>query len=176
MIRFATRNRLFYVALLCVSFLTGCATIVSKSSYPLMVSSHPGGAEIVITDKKGKDIFKGNTPATISLKAGAGFFSRAEYHVHFSMAGYQSKTVPVNFKLDGWYFGNFIFGSFIGLLIIDPASGAMWKIESSYLNETLFPLHQSAETEPGLLIYSIHDIPDSWKEHLVELDSDVASK
>ena len=120
-----------------VFLFSSCASIVSKSIYPVSISSNPIGARISITDKFGKEIYLGNTPATVRLKAGAGYFSRAEYQVKFSSPGYDDKIVPITFKLDGWYFGNLLLGGVLGMLIIDPATGAMWKIETEFLNETL---------------------------------------
>jgi len=108
-----------------VFLFSSCASIVSKSTYPLSINSSPSNAKVSITDKKGKEIYLGNTPATVKLKAGAGFFSKAEYQVKFSSPGYDDKIVPITFKLDGWYFGNLLLGGVLGMLIIDPATGAM---------------------------------------------------
>lgn len=66
-----------------IFLLSSCASIVSKSSYPLSINSTPSNATISITDKKGQEIFLGNTPAVVKLKAGSGFFSKAEYQVRF---------------------------------------------------------------------------------------------
>ena len=93
-----------------VFLFSSCASIVSKSTYPLSINSSPSNAKVSITDKKGKEIYLGNTPATVKLKAGAGFFSKAEYQVKFSSPGYDDKIVPITFKLDGWYFGNILIG------------------------------------------------------------------
>lgn len=30
--------------------------------------------------------------------------------------------------MNGWYIGNLLFGGIIGLLIVDPATGAMWTL------------------------------------------------
>jgi hypothetical protein len=147
--------------------LSGCASIVSKSVYPLSINSHPSNVAIMITDKKGKEIFRGNTPVTVVLNAGSGYFSRAEYQVKFSSPGFDEKIVPVTFKIDGWYFGNIFFGGLIGMLIIDPATGAMWKLDSEFLNITLNP--SIASTATGLKILDIHEIPQDWKAHLVKL-------
>lgn len=104
---------------------SNCATIVSKSSYPVSIQTNPAGAQVSITDKKGKEIYKGTSPSVVKLKAGAGFFSRAEYQVKLTTANHAEKVIPVTFKLNGWYFGNIIFGGLIGMLVVDPASGAM---------------------------------------------------
>jgi len=147
---------------------SNCASIVSKSSYPLSVNSSPSEANIVITDKKGLEIYSGTTPAVMKLDAGSGFFGKAQYQVKFSKEGYESKTVPVLFKLDGWYFGNILFGGIIGMLIVDPATGAMYKLDTEYLNETLTRSNSSVAVE-ALKVYSLDEIPDAWKSHLVEL-------
>lgn len=81
--------------------LIGCATLFGKSSYPVSVNSNPSGATISITDKKGKEVYRGASPATVSLKSGAGFFSRAEYQVKISAKGFAEQIVPLNFKLNG---------------------------------------------------------------------------
>jgi hypothetical protein len=147
---------------------SSCASIVSKSTYPLSINSTPSGAKISITDSKGTEIYLGNTPAVVKLKAGAGFFSRAEYQVKFSNPGYDDKIVPILFKIDGWYFGNILLGGVIGMLIVDPATGAMWKIETEFLNETLTP--STVSISPEMKILDINEIPENWKEHLVTLE------
>ena len=143
--------------------LSSCATIFTKSTYPLSINSNPT-AKISVTDKKGKEIYLGNTPAIVPLKAGAGFFSKAEYQVKFTAPGYAEKIIPVTFKIEGWYFGNILFGGIIGMLIVDPATGAMWKLENKFVNETLDPLTTST---PELKVYNINNIPEDWKSHLV---------
>ena len=151
-----------------VFLFSSCASIVSKSTYPLSINSSPSNAKVSITDKKGKEIYLGNTPATVKLKAGAGFFSKAEYQVKFSSPGYDDKIVPITFKLDGWYFGNLLLGGVLGMLIIDPATGAMWKIETEFLNETLSK--STASVDPEMKIMNINEIPENWKTHLVRVN------
>lgn len=155
-----------------IVFASSCASIVSKSSYPIMINSTPSEAKITITDRKGYEIYKGNTPASMKLDASYGFFSKAKYQVKFEKEGYDSKIVPIVFKLDGWYFGNLIFGGLIGFLIVDPATGAMYRLDTEFLNETLSQSSAKAESE-DLKIYMLDEIPHSWKEHLVVLSSEL---
>ncbi|WP_174263189.1 CsgG/HfaB family protein [Citrifermentans bemidjiense] len=35
--------------------------------------------------------------------------------------------------MNGWYWGNIVFGGVIGLLIVDPATGAMWKMDDTLM-------------------------------------------
>lgn len=157
--------------LLCVVlFASSCASIVSKSSYPIAINSNPSEANITITDKRGVQVFQGNTPANIKLNAGNGFFSKARYSVKFEKEGYESKTVPVYFKLDGWYFGNILFGGLIGILIVDPATGAMYKLDTEFLNETLAKSAISMTDQRKLNVHDVNSIPESWKANLVCID------
>ncbi len=118
---------------------TSCASIVSSGYNHLTVKSEPAGATIQVTNRSGIPVFSGQTPATFLLKSGAGFFESESYKVKLTMDGFAEKTVPVNCTLNGWYLGNIIFGGLIGMLIVDPATGAMYQLETSSIHETLTP-------------------------------------
>jgi hypothetical protein len=148
--------------------LSSCASILSKSSYPLTINSNPSNAKVSITDRKGMEIYLGNTPAVVKLKAGDGFFARAEYQVKLSSPGYDTKIIPITFKVDGWYFGNILIGGFLGMLIVDPATGAMWKMETEFLDETLSK--SGASNDPEIRVVDVNEIPDSWKTRLVKVN------
>jgi hypothetical protein len=157
--------KLKFLAISSILLLTACASIVSKSSWPISINSSPSEAKISIKDKKGIEIYTGNTPATLKLKSGAGFFSKARYQVTFEKVGYEKKIVPVEFKLNGWYFGNIILGGPLGLLIIDPVTGAMFQLETEFLNETLTKSVANVDTKE-LKLLDINKIPAEWKNHL----------
>ena len=114
---------------LCALLLTSCASILSKSTYPVTFDTNPSGAHLVIRDKNGGAMFDGNAPTTITLPASAGFFSGARYTVEATMPGYAAATGTLEAGLDGWYIGNILFGGLIGILIVDPATGAMFKLD-----------------------------------------------
>jgi hypothetical protein len=147
----------------------GCATIVSKTSYPVYIHTDPARATVTITNKKGKEVYRGASPATLKLNSGAGYFSKAEYQVTISSPGFEEKIVPINFKINGWYFGNLLIGGIIGLLIVDPATGAMWKIKDPVVDETLIKSDASAITMPTLKIINIDDVPGNMNMGLVKL-------
>ena len=148
---------------------SSCATIFGKSSYPVSINTSPTGATVSITDKKSKEVFKGTTPATVTLKSGAGYFSKAEYQVKLSSPGYADQIIPVNYKLNGWYFGNLLIGGVIGMLIVDPATGAMWKLDTPPINVTLAK-SSTTSIEPTLKIIDIKDVPDNLKLSLVKIN------
>lgn len=148
-------------------FITSCASIFGKSSYPVSINTNPNGANISITDKKGKEVYKGQSPATVTLKSGAGFFSKAEYQVKISANGYAEQIVPVIYKLNGWYFGNLLIGGFLGMLIIDPATGAMWKLDTPPISVSLNK--PTASIEPTLQILDIRNASADVKANMVRI-------
>jgi hypothetical protein len=151
-----------------VFFFSGCATIVSTSKYDVPITSTPSDAAISITNKKGIEVYTGKTPATVTLRSGAGYFSKAEYQVRFSSPGYDDKVATIQFWLNEWYFGNLLLGGVIGMLIVDPLTGAMWKLMTPLLNVTLSKTTTS--TGPEMKIMCIDQVPESWKAHLVRIN------
>lgn len=85
---------------------------------------------------EGQILFSGKTPISVDLNAGDGYFRSAQYVITFEKEGYQTAKRNIKSTIDGWYFGNILFGGFIGLLI-DPATGAMWKIDQDVYIELL---------------------------------------
>lgn len=110
--------------------LAGCASILSKSDYPVVISSKPDGASFTIRNKSGEVVSNGQTPISVVLKAGSGYFKGEEYEVEFTKPGYRPFKTKIIRNMDNWYlFGNFIFGGLIGWVIVDPLTGAMWSLD-----------------------------------------------
>ena len=149
--------------------LSSCASIVSQSGYPISITSQPSGANIRIADSNGKVVYRGITPVAINLKASEGYFKKANYWVKITKDGFEDRLVPIKFKLDGWYFGNILFGGFIGMLIVDPATGAMYKLQTPFIMETLTQTTTSLN-ESGLRIYQLNEVPTEWKCHLIQIN------
>lgn len=103
--------------------LCNCASIVSKSDYPVTITS-PNPTNITVKNKATSNVVHtGTTPTTVTLSASEGYFRPAKYEI-------ESKTSAqsLNASMDPWYAGNLIFGGLIGILLVDPATGAMWKL------------------------------------------------
>ncbi len=149
----------------------GCASIISKSEYPVNISSDPDGAEISITDEAGRVIHTGVTPETVTLKTKRGYFKGKDYTVAFKKEGYESHSAVISRKADGWYiFGNLAFGGLLGWLIIDPATGAMWKLEPD-LSATLTTKTSSLDPEEqSIKIVSLKDVPEDLKDKMVKIN------
>lgn len=107
---------------------TGCATIVGKSEYPVVFDTEPSGARIVVTDRDGHLMYKGESPVTLTLSSSAGYFRAASYDVKASKDGFEPGTGLLTANVDPYYFCNIFFGGLIGMLIVDPATGAMYRL------------------------------------------------
>ena len=161
-----TLTRLFALCALVIS-VSSCATIFTATKYQVAFNTTPEGAGITIENREGKVIFEGVTPTNVKLKSSAGYMKKEEYKITFTKEGYAQKVVNISAELDGWYIGNIMLGGIIGMLIVDPASGAMYKIakEDRVINETLQPT-----SEHALQVYDINNLPDNIsKEDLVRI-------
>ena len=148
---------------------TSCATMFGKSSYPISVNTDPAGAEIVITNKKGTEVYRGTTPSTVKLKSSSGYFAKAEYQIKLHKNGFSDKIISVTSSLNGWYFGNIFLGGLVGMLIIDPASGAMYKITDSTFTEKLQSTTVSS-SESSLNIVDYSSLSDTEKSRLLKIN------
>ena len=149
---------------------SSCATIVSDSDYVVQVNSNPSDANFKVTNSSGIVVHSGRTPASISLSAKKGYFSGAKYNIVFDKHGFANQTIPIHAEIDGWYIGNLLFGSFIGFLIVDPLTGAMWKLDpiaNASLSKSISLNKESGVQQ--LHILSLDQIPENYKGNLIAL-------
>lgn len=117
--------------LMTVGFLlSGCASIVGSTSETVSFNSNVVDSEAVIKNKDNITVYSGTLPMTLSLRKKAGFFSGETYQILAQKKGYISQSQTLDTTLSGWYWGNLLFGGIIGMLIVDPATGAMWTFDS----------------------------------------------
>ncbi|WP_262640771.1 hypothetical protein [Vibrio diabolicus] len=147
------------------TILSGCSTIVSKSDYPVTIHSNPEGATFSISNEDGEIVQKGLTPSTITLDAGAGFFDGETYTINLKKEGYFDNTYTLESSVDGWYFGNILFGGLLGMLVIDPATGAMFSLPDSVNVE----LSESEVSSNTLNIISIEKLDTEQRSKLIKI-------
>ncbi len=145
--------------------LTSCASIVSDSTYPVSITSKPNEAKITISDSNNRIVYQGKTPALVSLEASTGFFQKASYIIRFEKEGFDDSLYTLTSKVDGWYWGNLLIGGVLGMVIIDPLTGAMWKLDPN----VSIQLTEKVANSQSLSVMSLEDIPDAWKQHLIRL-------
>jgi hypothetical protein len=136
--------------LLCLS-ITGCASIVSGGPKKVTINTTPPGAKVTIYDKDGKVVTTSQSPAVVPLNRSTGYFAGQEYRIVIQKPGYKSTEVRVQATINGWYFGNLLIGGAIGMLIVDPLTGAMFTLSPDKIQETLTPAQRSnLKKGPGL--------------------------
>ena len=120
-------------------FNAGCATIVHSGPRKVPVASNPPGATVTIYDRAGQQVMKSTTPFTATLHPKYRYFKGQQYRVVFEMPGYQPAEVRLQSRISGWYFGNIAFGGLIGMVAVDPATGAMYNLWPEKVDQTLQP-------------------------------------
>jgi uncharacterized protein YceK len=151
------------------TLMSGCASIVSQSNWPVAIKSMPETTAFTITNQNGEKIHSGTTPATVNLASGAGFFDGEKYTIHYTKDGFQEKTAILDTSLNGWYFGNLVFGGLLGILIIDPATGAMFKLPESFSAELTAQVSSMGPTSTGNRVISLNDVTQELRNELIPL-------
>lgn len=143
--------------------LSGCASIIDGGRKEVTVRSQPTGAKVTVIDKKGVEVSVQQTPAVFTLKRG-GAYSTARYRLLVELPGHEPVEAEIKSKLNGWYFGNLLFGGLVGMLIVDPLTGAMWKLSPNEVDLTLSPNGLSSIQADGdeLLVMLRRDVPAAW--------------
>ena len=109
--------------------LSGCATIVSGREHQVTVDNHGGATYFSVLDNKNRVIHSGLTPQQVTLKSSAAPFRPAKYHVVYaSQDGAQQYDYQLNARINWWTAGNVVIGGVPGI-IIDAATGAMWRLQ-----------------------------------------------
>jgi hypothetical protein len=127
----------------------GCASIVDSGNESLQVASNPPGAKASITNSDTKKVVhEGTTPFTVSLDRNDGYFDGADYIVTVTKEGFEPQSFVVASGINGWYFGNLLFGGLIGFLIVDPATGSMYTLKPDEIDANLIPLPAAAVVPP----------------------------
>lgn len=114
---------------------SGCATIAGDRYNHVNLATTPQGAEYEVRNAADLVVASGVTPNLVKLKSSAGYFKRGSYTVRFRKPGYEDVQVPLAASMRGLYWGNLLVGGPIGMLIVDPASGAMWALPKAVTGE-----------------------------------------
>lgn len=158
-------KRVFAAAAL-VACLSGCSHIMNGSTQAVTFKSEPDGAALTITNRAGEKIHTGTTPATVTLARGAGYFQAETYTISLVKDGYAPKELKITGTMSGWYIGNLLFGGLIGMLAVDPVTGAMYIFPES-INGKLeaAPAKTSLATPDALTIVSTDSLTPEQMKH-----------
>ena len=160
-------SKLFVLCVL-IATMSSCATIFTATKYRVALASSPNGANVTIENRAGEVVFEGQTPTAVKLKSSAGYMQKEEYRITFTKEGYAKKVVRIYAELDGWYIGNLLLGGIPGMLIIDPLSGAMYKIAKE--DRDIYEVLQPESGEYALQIYDINSLSNVNMDDLVRIN------
>lgn len=166
-------KKIILPAVMASVLVSGCASILSKSEYPVAFSSSPQGASFIVTNRAGHQIHQGTTPQSLTLKSSSGFFKKEMYTVTMSQPGYDDKTFTLMSGVDGWYWGNILLGGLLGMLIIDPATGAMYKLPDTVdlaLNPDAALATDNVTEDSSLTIITVDDLDEAQQSQLEKID------
>lgn len=145
--------------------LTGCASIFNGPTQAVTINSVPEGANVSVTNAAGEKIHNGATPVTLTLKRGAGYFKSESYTIAYSKPGFSPKEMTITGSMSGWYIGNILFGGLIGMLAVDPVTGAMYVLPESVSQSLDAEAPKTSQADGSLKVVSTENLtPAQMKE------------
>lgn len=155
------------------SLLTGgCASIVHGGYRDIAINSKPEGAQVTVVKLgSGEVVSTGVTPMTVALKPKQKYFKGQSYTVNFKLAGYKPADLTIRPTLTGWYFGNILFGGLIGMVVVDPLTGAMWNLAPDKIEQSLSAEQVAViKNKDGFLVVLVSQLSDTERKNLVRLN------
>ena len=151
--------------------MTGCATAFNGTREFVRVNSLPDNATIIIGEgSTGKRVFQGRTPAVISLRRSYGYFRPANYRITVKSPGFENQVFDLETTASGWYvYGNLILGGLVGWLVVDPATGGMWRISPDEITADFEKDQQSSNDRNTIRIATLDQIPASIRSSMVPI-------
>ena len=161
--------KMVIIGVLTIFVMAGCASIVSKSQWPINIVSSPDQANVSISERDQGKIHEGKTPMMVTLSSKGGYFRSRVYTVTVSKEGFSDKTVVISGNLNPWYVGNLVFGGLIGLLIVDPLTGAMWTLEPDKVNLVFDQKSSNLENSPTMYVMLMEDVPSELRDKMTPI-------
>ncbi|MDO8721614.1 MAG: hypothetical protein Q7J31_05210 [Syntrophales bacterium] len=161
------------LSLILLIVFAGCATIVGDKTHLMPINSVPSPATIKIVDETGSVVFKGETPTNVTLEKSTGkYWGKKSYTVTISKDGFETQTISITAKANGWYLGgNIIFGGLIGWFILDPFNGAMYNLTPDKIDVSIGKIssHNNTGTDGSITIVLLEDVPKHLRDKMVRI-------
>ena len=120
------KKAIIFLTLVSFAFtVVGCCTIVSGRNQQLPVISTPSGAKVIVNGVQQQ------SPCTLVLDR-----KQPLYQVRVEKEGYEPVEITLRKGVNGWIWGNILFGGIIGL-IIDVCTGSVNKFTPTELEVNL---------------------------------------
>jgi hypothetical protein len=163
------KSKIISASVLSLFFLSSCATIVSKSNWPVTVNTNPQGMDFVVSKTSTSEfVSQGKTPQQVILKSGSGYFKPESYRFDLKKGSKTIASQEITAGFNGWYVGNIVFGGLIGLVIVDPLTGAMYKFPESI--NLIVPSIASVDNNGRTLKFvAIENLTSEQRKQLVKI-------
>lgn len=154
--------------LIFTALIIGCATIMNGTDQVVRINSKPRSATVKIYDSMDRLIWDSQTPTTVVLKRGNGYFKKAVYRVEIKKEGYKKKEILLEGTMDlVWYMGgNIASAGFPGWFIIDPMTGAMWTLSPQEIDVSLSREVSFLNPKEGLMVVLLDQVPENLLDAL----------
>jgi len=151
--------------------LSGCATIVHNGPRSIPVSSSPSGATVSIYDRSNTLVQTNTTPFVAKLPVKYGYFKGQAYRLKFEMPGHQPVEVNLDSSVSGWYWANLAFGGLIGMLVVDPLTGAMFNLAPDKIDQPMTASQaQVIGDGNGLLVVMLSQTTERERAQMVRVN------
>jgi hypothetical protein len=149
----------------------GCATIVHSGPRSISVSSTPVGAKVSIYDRSNTLVQTNTTPFIAQLPTKFGYFKGQEYRLVFESPAHRTAEVALKSTVSGWYLGNLVFGGLIGMLIVDPLTGAMYNLTPEKIEQPLTPSQAAViRSKEGFLVVLASQVTEHERAEMVRVN------
>jgi hypothetical protein len=153
------------------SAISGCATIVHGGPRAISVGSAPVGAKVSIYDRSNTLVMTNTTPFIAQLPTKYGYFKGQDYRLVFEMPGHATTEVNLGSSVSGWYFANLVFGGVIGMLIVDPLTGAMFNLSPEKIDQALTATQAKVvKDRTGFLVVLSSQITEQERAQMVRVN------
>jgi hypothetical protein len=149
----------------------GCATIVHSGPRAISVASTPAGAKVSIYDRSNALVETNTTPFIAQLPTKYKYFSGQAYRLVFEMPAYATAEVRLESKVSGWYLGNLVFGGLLGMLVVDPLTGAMYNLTPDKIEQHLTASQaEIVRSGKGVLVVLASQATESERAEMVRVN------
>ena len=157
--------------LIAYAAVSGCATIGHNGPRSIPIASSPPGAKVSIYDRSNKLVMTNTTPFVAQLPVKFGYFKSPTYRLDFELHGYAPVSTNIESSVSGWYFGNLAFGGIIGMLIVDPLTGAMYNLKPEKIQQPLTPAQaDTVRSGNGILVVLASQVTEGELSQMVPVN------
>lgn len=139
-----------------VAFLSSCATIMNGDMVNVPVYTTPTGATVVINGTTY------TSPTTVMVPRGKG-----DFKLHIEKEGFEPVDLMLTQSVDGWLWGNVLFGGIIGLAV-DFITGDAYDLDPELVSANLAGVKVTKSTDGALqfVLVDINRLPENVAEKI----------